>query len=380
MKYTEENFKNAANPAQRRYAEKYNELGSHRKVAKFFGVNQSVVTRSLNSFDRRIENFVPAEMRLGKVTVQTDEKGEVVQRWVRQHPMAVTFESILEYAEGAAAGLRDKLKPLAKPKRNLTDSLSVYTAPDLHIGMCAWAEQSGHDFDLKIARRVYRGTFDALAARTQPTETALLLVPGDGTHANTQGGTTYAGTRVDIDTRFPRVAGETLGFYQYMVDALLRKHVRVIVKILAGNHDEDLAIMMAIALKALYSKEPRVEVSIDPSVFWRYRFGKCLIATTHGHTLKGQINKALAEIMAADWPKDWGETEHRHWYIGHVHHLTEDERRGCTVETLRTMAPKDAWHYNSGYRSGRELKCDLWHRDLGRLDTQRQPVADTEKK
>jgi hypothetical protein len=41
------------------------------------------------------------------------------------------------------------------------------------------------------------------------------------------------------------------------------------------------------------------------------------------------------------------------------------ELRGCTVESLRTLAARDAWHHAKGYRSGRSMNVDVYHRELG---------------
>jgi hypothetical protein len=116
------------------------------------------------------------------------------------------------------------------------------------------------------------------------------------------------------------------------------------------------------SFELMYEREPRVHIDTSPAKFHKYRFGKCLIAATHGDTIK--ITE-LALLMAVDWPEDWAETEHRHWYTGHIHHDTLKELPGCIVETFRTLAPRDAWHAAQGYRSGRDLKLDVWHREYG---------------
>jgi hypothetical protein len=41
------------------------------------------------------------------------------------------------------------------------------------------------------------------------------------------------------------------------------------------------------------------------------------------------------------------------------------EAPGVLVETLRAMAPRDAWAHRAGFRSGRDLKLDVWHKDRG---------------
>jgi hypothetical protein len=138
------------------------------------------------------------------------------------------------------------------------------------------------------------------------------------------------------------------------------EHVTVINEI--GNHDTSTAEMLSICLAVIYENEPRVTIDTSPQPFHYYRFGKVLIATHHGDKVK---HDDLDRIMAADWPEEWGATTHRHWYVGHVHHDTVKELRGCTVETLRTLAAKDKWHYGQGYRAGRDLKLDVWHREYG---------------
>ena len=72
--------------------------------------------------------------------------------------------------------------------------------------------------------------------------------------------------------------------------------------------------------------------------------------------------------MAADRPKDWGETEFRYWYTGHIHRRSIDEiSGGVTVETFRTLAPKDAWSASKGYRSGRDLNAIWLDKDFGEV-------------
>jgi hypothetical protein len=96
-----------------------------------------------------------------------------------------------------------------------------------------------------------------------------------------------------------------------------------------------------------------------------HKFGVNLIGVTHGHTVKA---KDLGEIMAVDCKDDWSNSEYRYWYCGHIHHDTKVEYRTCIVETFRTLAPKDAWHHGSGYRSGQDMKSITLHKDYGEED------------
>lgn len=64
------------------------------------------------------------------------------------------------------------------------------------------------------------------------------------------------------------------------VDAQLREHKRVIVRILPGNHDEHSAVALAYFLLAWYRNEPRVTVDVDPSLFFWHRFRKVFLRAT----------------------------------------------------------------------------------------------------
>ena len=103
---------------------------------------------------------------------------------------------------------------------------------------------------------------------------------------------------------------------------------------------------------------------MSPSKFWYYKFGKILIGSTHGDTAKP--NK-LPEIMAADKPSEWGDTDYRYWYTGHIHSRNVIEFSGCVWESFRTLAAKDAWHSGAGYRSGRDMCSILLHKDFGEI-------------
>lgn len=82
---------------------------------------------------------------------------------------------------------------------------------------------------------------------------------------------------------------------------------------------------------------------------------------------KEELEALLPMLMAVDVPKMWASTTNRVWRTGHIHHLSTKEYTGCTVVSYRTLAPKDAWHSASGYRSNREMQMTVYHKDRGRV-------------
>jgi len=125
-------------------------------------------------------------------------------------------------------------------------------------------------------------------------------------------------------------------------------------------------------LSCYFHNEPRVDVDTSSAVAWYYQFGKVLLGSSHGDTLKG---KDMMSVMAADKPQAWGSSEHRYWYVGHVHHRDAKEYPGGIVEYFRTLAARDAWHQGQGYRSGRDMCLIVHHKDHGEIERHRVDIG-----
>jgi len=276
-----------------------------------------------------------------------------------------TQASIIEGFK-AALGPIPPITKIAPPKRTQRDLLTCYPMGDPHIGMYAWGEEAGEDFDLDIAERLMLAAADRLVHSAPPTDHALIVNLGDFFHADTlEGITLKSHNRLDVDTRWHKVLRVGIRIMRQIIETALTKHktVRVINEI--GNHDEHTSHMLTLALGLLYERNPRVSFDKSPRNFHYHRFGKNLIGVTHGDKVKPE---ALAEIMAAQQPKDWGETVHRYWFTGHVHHRRLFELRGCTVESFRTLAPRDAWHSSMAYMAGRDMQAIILHREDGEIE------------
>src|SRR5690606_12365272 len=138
----------------------------------------------------------------------------------------------------------------------------------------------------------------------------------------------------------------------------------VIVRVLPGNHDDQSAIAVTLALAMYYRDEPRVAIGEDPSRFWWWRFGTTLLGATHGDMTK---MPDMPLIMAASRPEDWGASKFRHVFTGHIHHHSAIEQGGVIVESFQSPAARDAWHAASGYNSGRSLSAITFHKDHGEV-------------
>lgn len=312
---------------------------------------------------------VPDGFNVKGVSTLYNGDGEVAAQWVKS---TADDERRIEIAREFIAGLAEGLKGVAKPvkinRKNFErEILCAYGAGDPHFGMRAWADETGGaNFDLTIAADEFKTAVSHLIELAPTSEHGMFIDVGDTTHADSRKNVTpQSGNLLDIDSRYQKVVRVTAGIYRFVIDALLRKHKTVDVIVAPGNHSPDTAGWLSFCLSLVYENEPRVRVNLSPSYYLYHRFGNVLIGVTHGD--KAAKFRDLAEIMAADRAKDWGETKHRYWFTGHIHHEKEQEFRGCVVRSLNTLAPADSWNAEQGYRSRRQMTRFDMHSEHGEV-------------
>lgn len=384
---TDPKLREWATPRQLEYLDAIEKHGSLRKTAKALGVAKSTIDAVIASLKKKaaaadarnghapghFDSGVAPGYFMGKVTVQRGPEG-VERVWERQHPDDKVRAELMQAAIAALSEDVKGLAPLtAAPAKTYDDLLAVYPLGDPHFGMYAWAKESGADFDLKEARRLTMGAVDRLVSSSPAASTALILPLGDVFHANDQTNQTPAHKhQLDVDSRFVHVLQVGIETFRHCVLRALEKHARVVVRFVAGNHDPQAVWALAFTIAAYFDNEPRVEVDLSPARHWFFRFGKVLLGATHGDQSKAE---QLLGVMACDRAEDWGQTKHRYWYCGHVHHSSVKEFPGVTVETFRTLAASDAYAAGNGYRAGRDMRAIILHRDHGEVERHRCDVG-----
>lgn len=317
---------------------------------------------------------LPENHYLKGVSTLYDGEGNVKAQWVKSnldHERAE--EALLEAIEKVLEQSRGCLPPIAAPQSCDADLLTVIPMGDPHFGLLTWAAEVGANFDLKVAEQLTYDAVDRLAISGPASQTALLLNLGDFFHAdNGTNRTPRSGATLDVDGRFDKIAAIGIGAMVRCIRRLLEKHEKVIVRNNRGNHDPHQAGMLTLALQGWFHNEPRVQVETSPSSFYYHRFGKVLIGSTHGDGAK--LND-LPLIMATDVPEEWAAAKFRVWHCGHFHHDQLKDHPGVTVETHRTLAANDAWHKHAGYRSARDMKAIIYHKEWGEVTRIRCGIA-----
>ena len=380
----DEALKEWATLRQLEYIDAINESRNLHHAAKKLGVTRQTIQNSMKLLRRKaatqgfspehdMTRVVPSPFIVKGISTYYNKEGKPSGQWVKSQVDADQREAaIRQFIEIMANDIKGLAPIIPAPILSDDDLMCIYPMGDPHFGLHAWWQDAGDDFDLKLAESLTCSAIDRLVSSAPPAKTALLLNLGDMFHADNQKNITNSGHQLDVDGRWAKVQQVGLRAMLHCVGRLLEKHEKVIFRINKGNHDGHSSYALALMISCYYHNEPRVEVDLSPAVAWYYKFGKLLIGSTHGDTLKGAD---LPSIMAADMPKEWGETVHRHWYVGHVHHEDTKEYRGCVVEYFRTMAARDAWHQGQGYRAGRDMRLIVHHKEYGEIERHRCDIS-----
>jgi len=314
------------------------------------------------------------------VSALVDADGRVIQQWLKTGAERTPIDWAAQLQE-AFKDYEPKGYPLPAPDLPVLPSgrrLTFTPLPDLHVGLKAWAGETGTNWDLTIAERVIGEAIDELVGRTPPSKRAIVLGGGDLLHSDSnENKTARSGNVLDVDGRYDKCLDVAERLVVRTIDAHLLRHELVTVRILKGNHDEHAAVAVAHFLKGHYRNEPRVTVDTDASLFFWYRFGRVMLGATHGHEAK---IRDMPAIMAHRRAEDWGATKLRYIHGFHLHHSAKfaTEGGGCISEVHQTPTPQDAWHYGSGFLSGRSLQSITYDAFMGEVGRTRVAIVDGE--
>lgn len=280
---------------------------------------------------------------------------------------------VAKITENAVNALLDRIikkaplyTQLPRPKKRPENFMLEISPFDAHFGKLAWMQETGNNYDLKIAEQVFQRAVQELLHRTVTFNISKILIPigQDFFHINDPANTTVNGTPQDVDGRFSKVY--TTGC-QAMIRAIEEARKRAPVELLyvPGNHDRLSSWHMAEMLKAWFRNAKDVVVDSAPTTRKYRQYGVNLLGFSHGDEENPSDLSKLMPIEAKDL---WGKTQHHEWHLGHFHKkkkvefMFEDTQTGGTiVRWLPSLSGTDSWHYRKGYVHGRRsAEAYLW--------------------
>ncbi|EBJ5824669.1 winged helix-turn-helix domain-containing protein [Salmonella enterica] len=315
---------------------------------------------------RDVSHLVPDGYKIKGTSSLVDEFGNTKLQWVKTDTDA---ERQVELMRAVVDGMKSDITPVSvvPPPKKLPNEklLNLYTVSDFHLGMLAWADESGDDWDMKIAEDLFSKWFDAAFQKAPDAGVGVINLLGDFAHFDSLAAVTPASGHVlDADTRYQKLVRYMIRMVRRVVNMALVKHKSVHLLIVQGNHDESGMIWLAEMFNTLYDNEPRVFVDTSPDVYKMVQHGKTTLFFHHGH--KARFD-AIEPVMIAKFRKAFGESVYSYAHVGHLHHQKIVESRNMIVEQHRTLAAKDAYASRGGWMSGRSANVITYSAEYGEV-------------
>jgi hypothetical protein len=364
-------------PRQLEIMEAWEKHGSQGAAAKALKVDKAYVNAvhaavkkkaalQGHSPEHDMTKTVPDGFKVKGVSTYYDEAGKPRGQWVKSSVDEERREEILRAAMDAMAENIPRLAPIPAPMTQQNGALcNCYVITDYHLSMLSHSEETGADWDLKIAERTLLAWFAQAIAQAPNSEVAVFAQLSDLLHADGLEPLTPASKHVlDVDTRFYKVVRTVIRLLRQIIDMLLVKHQRLHLIMADANHDPVSQIWLREWLAVLYENEPRITVDRSPSPYNAFEFGKVALFFHHGHKRKvGNVS----EVFAAQFREMFGRTKYAYAHTGHLHSIDVKENNLMIVEQHRTLAAPDAYAARGGWLSGRDAQVITYHAEFGEV-------------
>lgn len=391
-----------------------------RVIARETGINESAVNRIIGRLNRQKAavdapniQIVPEGFHLSAVSTTVDANGLTKSKSFRAKsgeegdvvptsgsfpaPDGMFVRSVSTLVDGATGSIKsqwvksDKLKedqfkamvaasieaakdivPVGTIGLNFAehdaDLATLYTITDYHVGMLAWAKETGEAWDLKIAEQTLMDVMRRMVDCAPNSAVGIVNFLGDLLHFDSlKPITPEHGHLLDADSRYQKVVHICVKLVRAVIEMALAKHETVHVLANEGNHDPTGSVWLRVLLPILYENNPRVTFEHSPLPYVVYEWGNTLLAFSHGHMAK---KESLPLLFAAKFAQAWGRTTKRYAHTGHMHHVDIKEHPGMKVEQHATLAAPDAYAARGGWFSERQAVAITYSKFSGEKSRQ----------
>ena len=297
------------------------------------------------------------------VSTYYNAEGKPSGQWVKA---SLSHQALVDAMRETVDGFKDQIDPasvIVAPAASEEHLCNLYTFTDYHLGMLAWHQEGGADWDVSKAERIIIAALIQMVNQSPNAHTAVLNIQGDFLHTDGKTPVTPASKHVlDADSRFPKIRRAAIRIIRSLMAICLQRHQEVYLIIAEGNHDEESSGWLADLFAVHYEEEPRVTVNDSVLPFYVFEWGNTMLGVHHGHKVK---NESLPLLFAAQFPQQWGRTTRREIHCGHRHHRDEKEYNGVTVVQHPTLAARDAYAARGGWIADRAAWAITYHKKYG---------------
>lgn len=342
------------------------------QIAKKYDVNvrriqerKAKLAKAGFSPEHDMVHMVPDGFQVRGVSTLYDKDGIKSAQWVKSSIDAQRQFELMQIAAKALAEDLPKIKPTTAPEIADRHLLNTYIISDYHLGMLADEDESGDDWDIKIAERLLMKWFNAAIALAPNSSEAVLCLLGDTLHFDgMEAKTPTSGHILDADSRFHKVVRVAIRIINTVCNMLLQKHTKLRLVIATGNHDIASSVWLREMFATLYSNEPRMEVDTSADSYQCVEFGKTSLFFHHAH--RANFDR-MEQVFVAKFREVFGRTKFSYAHCGHLHHAKLKESNMMITEQHRTLAAKDAYSSQGGYMSGRSASVITYSSEYGEV-------------
>lgn len=349
------------------------------KTAKVLDKDTSTISKTIRALQVKAgragysptldaEYMVPSsEMVKGRSVLTKDGEGNMI--WLKTEKNQQAKEDLRKVLTDLASGIKP-IKAIPKPKtKTKSDLLTLLTLTDYHLGMYAWDEETGDNWDMEIAEGVWKNAIDEMIEKSPDSEQGILCQLGDLAHWDGLLPVTPTAKNVlDGDSRFHLLARTATRICIYAVEAMLAKFPKVHVIMAEGNHDIASSVWLTIIMQQVFGKNKRVSVETSPFPYYSFLWGRTFLGFHHGHLMK--MDKLAAQFSQdPKFRRDFGQSDYVYVHTGHLHteKVIRNDIGGTLVEQHPTLASRDAHGARGFLWSNRGAKSITYDKSDGEI-------------
>lgn len=270
-----------------------------------------------------LENGTYEGFTAHNATVQVNEKGEIVQAWIKQALDDCQWNSLLQ-------AIHNNVKPVRIEPKN-GDGVGMLEIPlyDMHLPLSDHTESI--EQLLWIIER-------------QKWQEINIVIGQDMFHNDDMRGRTASGRSIEkVD--IPLAWEMAKQIWYNVIEASLRQSERVHLIYSIGNHDESLAWAFVQMLKDHYP-----QIIVDDRMKQRkcIYWDGCFIGVTHGHYAKNKLFDFRGQFTI-EFPEEFSKSSVREIHVGHLHHEVEGDIYGVMIRRLSRNGLPDKWSEDEGF-------------------------------
>lgn len=340
---------------------------------------------SVNQDEWKVASFEVTDWQMGRKDIHKDlswvdgvvdgyvkDSGMINRVWL--HRINVKFarkteeirtNGVLEELIADAKEYAPVYKKINYPEYDYSDGLLYEMAIlDAHLGRLSWHEESGEDYDLKLAEKSIYSVVEKMLSHAKNYPVSRILLPwgNDLMNVDNMFNTTTKGTPQQEDTRWQKTFRKVRQLSVNIIESC-SQIAPVDVLIIAGNHDRQRMFYLGDSLESWFNNNPNVSIDNLATLRKYYLYGKTLLGFTHG---SDEGLKRLPMLMPLEVPELWAKSNYREWHTGDKHRKYDTSEDGVVIRILRALTPPDAWTTSKGFAGSlRSAESFLWSHEDG---------------